>query len=107
MDPTPTIFEYRLPPASINPLTANQKAGGVGEVDEASLGVKIQRPWIDQLLDRRHVLVRRLHVHVQAPDEPRSAFSVEQEQLAFELCEGNTNTTNMSTRRSYPICPSF
>ena len=83
----PTVFEYRFPPGAVDLLPANQEAGGVGEVDVSRLGVVVDGPWVDQVLDGNHVLVAGLDVQIQAPNDPRTPLPVEQEEVVFGLCE--------------------
>ena len=83
----PTIFEYCFPPRAINLLPANQEAGGVGEVDVSRLGVVVDGPRVDQVLDGHHVFVARLDVQIQAPNDPGTPLPVEQEEVVFGLCK--------------------
>lgn len=82
-----TVFENRLPTASVYFLTPDEETGGVGKVDVSRFGVEVDGPRVDQVLDRLHVLVAGLDVHVQASDDSGTALPVEQEQIVFGLCD--------------------
>ena len=83
---TLTDFEYSLSAAPVDFLSADRKAGGVGEVYVAGFCVEVQGPWADQILDLHHVLIAGLNIHVQASDDTGPAFPVEQEQLVLGFC---------------------
>lgn len=72
--------------SSINLLASDDVAGGIGEVNELALGVKVQSSGVHQILYGDHVLVWNLGVHVHAPDDPRATFTVDQEELVLGFC---------------------
>ena len=78
-----TFLEDGVPLRAIDLLPADEEAGGVGKVDELALGVEVQCPGVHQVLDGDHVLVGHLGIHVHAPDNPRTTFTVDQEELVL------------------------
>lgn len=82
-----TIFENSFPAASINFLPANQKACCVCEVYVSSYSVIVKGSRVHQVLNRKHVLIGRLHIHIQATDYAGSPFSIEEEKIFLGFCK--------------------
>lgn len=47
--------------------------------------MKIQSSGLHQILDRDHVFIWNLGIHVHAPDDPRATFTVDEEELMLRL----------------------
>ena len=93
-----TVLQDGLPLRAIDLLAANEVAGGVGEVDEASLSVEVQGPGVHEVLDGDHVLVGDLGPHVHAPDDARPALAIHKEQLVFWLWGGHRRGAQSDAR---------
>lgn len=103
-----TFLQNSIPLCPINLLSANDVAGGVGEVNEFACGVKVQSSGVHQILDGDHVLVRHLGVHVHAPDDAWAAFTVDQEELVLGFCsktgQRGLNSETSSSQNSCKKC---
>lgn len=74
-----TILQDGLPLGAINLLAANEIAGGISKVDEASLCMEVQGPGVHEVLDGDHVLIRDFGPHVHASDDAWSALAIHKE----------------------------
>lgn len=87
---SPTFLQDRIPLRSINLLSPNDEVGGISKVDELAPSMEVQSSGVHQILDGDHVLIWNLGVHVHAPDDPRAAFSIDQEELMLRFCSETT-----------------
>lgn len=81
-----TFLHNGIPVCSINLLSADDVAGGVGKVNELALSVKVQSSGVHQILYGDHVLIRHLGIHIHAPDDPWATFTIDQEKLMLRFC---------------------
>lgn len=80
-----TVLQDGLPLSAIDLLAANEVAGGVSKVDEASLSVEVQGSGVHEVLNGDHVFIWDLGPHIHAPDNAWPALAVDKEQLVFWL----------------------
>lgn len=81
----PTFLHNGIPLCSINLLSPDDVAGGVGEVDEFALSMKVQSSGVHQILYGDHVLIWHLGIHVHASDDPWATFTIDQEELVLRF----------------------
>lgn len=81
----PTVLQDGLPLSAVDLLAADEVAGGVSKVDEASLGMEVQGSGVHEVLNGNHVFVWDLGTHIHAPDDARPALAIHEEQLMLWL----------------------
>lgn len=82
-----TALHDDVPLGAVDFLPADGVRGGVAEVDELCLGVKVQSPGVVQVLNGNDVLIIYTCMQVHASDDPGPTFTIHQEELMLWFCE--------------------
>lgn len=93
----PTFLHNSISLCPINLLSPDDVTGGISKVNELALSMEVQSSGVHQILYGDHVLIWHLGIHVHAPDDPWTTFTIHQEKFMLRFCSKKNRKQRQNT----------